>query len=136
MDIKKFAVAETGRLHLRDANDELMYADEAQLKPIAVNLYGPGSKQYAKALAAQSNRILDKIKAKGKTNQSAEQKAEENAEYLADCTASFENLEYENLTGNALAIAVYSDITIGFIADQAAAFIRDWGNFTKPSTRG
>lgn len=133
MDIKKFSVTPTSKLHLRDANDELMYNDEAKTLPITVNLYGPGSKQYARAQAAQNNRILDKLKRKGKSDQTAEQRAIESAEFLADCTESFENMEYDSLTDRALAIAVYSDVSIGFIADQVAKHIGDWANFTKPS---
>lgn len=135
MDIRKFAVEPTSRLHLRDANDELMYADDKKAKPIAVNLYGPGSKQHAKAQAAQENRMIDKLKRKGKTEQTAEQKAAEKADLLADCTASFENMEYEGLAGADLAKAVYADISIGFIADQVARHIGDWSNFTKASTK-
>jgi hypothetical protein len=135
MDIKKFSVEPTGRLHLRDASDNLMYADEKQSKPIAVNLYGPGSKQYAKAQAAQQGRLIDKLKRKGKTEQSAEQTAADNAGFLADCTASFENVEYDALAGDALYRAVYSDISIGFISDQVAKFIGDWSNFTNASTK-
>lgn len=133
MDIKKFAVEPTSRLHLRDAGDELMYADGDQSKPIAVNLYGPGSKQYAKAQAAQQNRMMDKLKRKGKTEQSAEQIAAEKAEFLSDITASWENMEYDALEGDALSKAVYSDIRIGFIADQAAKHVGDWANFSKAS---
>ncbi|MXS81578.1 hypothetical protein [Nitrosomonas oligotropha] len=134
MDIRKFAVSPTSELHLRDANDELMYADEEKTKPITVNLYGPGSKEYARAQAAQSNRMVDKLKRKGKTEQSAEQRAAESAQFLSDCTESWDNLEYGELTGRELSIAVYSDITIGFIADQVVKHISDWVNFTKPST--
>jgi len=130
-DIRKFAVEATGQLHLRDANDELMHADG---KPMVVNLYGPGSKQYAKAQAAQQNRMIDKLKRKGKTEQSAESKAAEAAEFLSDCTASFENVDYDGLTGGELAKVIYSDVTIGFIADQVAKHLGDWSNFTKPST--
>ena len=36
--------------------------------------------------------------------------------------------------GSALAKAVYSDILIGFVADQAAKHLGDWSNFTKSST--
>lgn len=135
MDIRKFAVEPTSRLHLRDAADELMYADDKKTKPMAVNLYGPGSKQYSKAQAAQQNRMIDKLKRKGKTEQTAEQKASETADFLADCTASFENVEYDGLAGEALFKAVYADITIGFIADQVAKHIGDWSNFTKASTK-
>lgn len=133
MDIKKYAVTPTSKLHLRDANDELMYADDAKALPISVNLYGPGSKQYARAQAAQNNRMIDKLKRKGKSDQTAEQRAAEAAEFLSDCTESFENLEYDTLADRALAIAVYSDVSIGFIADQVAKHIGDWANFTKPS---
>ena len=129
MDIRKYAVEPTSKLHLRDANDELMFTDEG--KPVAVNLYGPGSKQYARAQAAQNNRLLDKLKRKGKSDQTAEQRAAESSEFLADCTESFENLEYDNLTGRKLFMAVYADVSIGFVADQVAKYISDWSNFTK-----
>lgn len=132
MDIKKFAVTPTSKLHLRDANDELMYSEDTKL-PMCVNLYGPGSKQYARAQAAQNNRLLDKLKRKGKSDQTAEQRASESAEFLSDCTESFENLEYDTLTGRALWIAIYADVSIGFIADQVAKHINDWANFTKRS---
>lgn len=131
MDIRTKAVSATGRLHLRDAAEELMYTADG--KEVAVNVYGPGSKQYAKAQAAQQNRAVDMLKRKGKTDQTAEQRRQENAEFLADCTESFENVEYDGLTGRALSIAVYSDTSIGFIADQVAKHIGDWANFSKPS---
>lgn len=133
MDIRKFAVEPTSRLHLRDAADNLMYTDDGH--EIAVNLYGPGSKQYAKAQSMQNNKLFDKLKRKGKSDQTEEQKLQETAEFLAMCTASFENLDYDGLQGNALAIAVYSDISIGFIADQVAKHISDWSNFTKRSVQ-
>lgn len=152
MDIKKFAVQPTSRLHLRDANDELMYADEtisvqrieepeptqvhgSKTKPIAVNLFGPGSKQYARAFNEKQNHDVDLLKKKGKTKESAEEARGSNAQFLSACTASWENMEYDELTGDELSIAVYSDVSIGFIADQVAAHLRDWGNFTKGSTK-
>lgn len=133
-DIKSFAVNQTGRLHLRNADEELMYADDEKQLPIAIVLYSPGSKQYAKAQAAQQNRMIDKLKKKGNADQTAEQMAEEKAEFLSDCTQSFENLVYDELAGTDLFKAVYSDTNIGFIADQVAKFLGVWGNFTKAST--
>lgn len=133
MDIRKFAVEPTGRLHLRDANDELMYADGDLSKPMVINGYGPGSKNYANAQAGQQNRMIDKLKSKGKANQTAEQKANEVAEFLADCTVSFENIEHGGLTGRDLSMAVYSDISIGFVAEQFNKWLGDWGNFSKGS---
>jgi hypothetical protein len=130
MDIRTKAVQPTHTLHLRDASDELMYDDG---KPVTVTVYGPGSKQFAKAQASQQNRMLDSLKRKGKTDQTAEQKRAEQAEFLTECTSEFGNLTYGDLTGTAMAKAVYSDIEIGFIADQVAKDIGDWANFSKPS---
>jgi hypothetical protein len=139
MDIRKFAVNPTSRLHLRDANDELMYADGAKTLPIAVNLFGPGSKEYAKAKAAQNNRLINKMKTKGKTSQTPEEIAAESAEFLAACTESWENMQYgddpsNSPQGAALSVAVYSDRTLGFIADQVAGHLGGWSNFTKSSS--
>ncbi|MCR4297508.1 MAG: hypothetical protein NUV75_01960 [Gallionella sp.] len=139
-NLKKYAVAPTSRLPLRNANDELMYADGSdgkpdESKPMAVNVYGPGSKQYAKAQAAQQNRMIDKLKRKGKTDQSAEEKAREQAEFLAACTESFENITDDELTGEALFKSVYTDIEVGFIAEQVGKHIGDWANFTMGSSK-
>ena len=134
MDIRKFAVEETGVLELRDAADEPMLGEDS--KPITVTLYGPGSKQYAKAQAAQQNRMIDKLKRKGKSDQTAEEKARETAEFLAGCTKEFSaNIEMDGLQGEALHRAVYSDTSIGFIAEQVGKHLGEWGNFSKPSTK-
>lgn len=139
MDIKKFAVNPTGRLHLRDANDALMYAtgedgEPDESKPMAVNLFGPGSKQHAKATTKQSNGFLNKLRRKGKNEQTTAERLEEQAEFLTACTDSWENVECGDLTGDALSMAIYSDVEIGFIADQVAAYLKEWGNFSKASS--
>ena len=132
-DIRKFAVEETGALELLGPSDEPLIGDDGQ--PITITLYGPGSKAYAKAQAAQQNRMIDKLKKKGKSDQTAEEKVREQAEFLAGCTKEFSpNLEYENLKGDALFRAVYSDVTIGFIAEQVGKHLGDWSNFMKRST--
>lgn len=138
MDPRKKAVAQTGTLHFRDGDDELMYGETAtgaldETKPCTAELYSPGSKEYAKAAAAQNNRMIDKLKAKGKAKQTAAEQAEEKAVFLADCTKSFSNIEIGDLEGKELFKAVYADLEIGFMADQAGAFLGDWKNFTKPS---
>lgn len=134
MDIRKYAVEPTKKLHLRDASDQLMYADEAKTLPMMVNLYGPASKQFARAKATQNNKIVDRLKRKGKAEQTAEQSTAETAEFLAACTESWENVEHGNITEtNALSMAIYSDSEIGFIADQVSKELNEWSNFTKPS---
>ena len=139
-NIKKFAVAATSTLHLKDANDDLMYADGAdgnpdKSKPMRVNLYGPGSKKYAQVQAASNNKLFTRLKKKGKEDQSAEDQAQESADKLAALTHSFENISYDDLVGEALHKAVYLDETIGFIPAQVNAHLSDWANFTKPSAK-
>lgn len=132
-DIRKFAVEETAVCPLRDAGDEPMVGDDKQ--PMTVTLYGPGSKQYAQAQAAQSNRLIDKLKRKGKTEETADEKTREQADFLAGCTKEFSsNIVLDNLKGDALHKAVYSDRSIGFIAEQVGRFLQDWSSFKKPST--
>lgn len=139
MDIRKFAVDETSVLTLHDAGDAPMLGEDG--KPMTVTLYGPGSKSYGRAQAAQQNRMIDKLKRKGKSDQSAEDKAREQADFLAGCTKEFSpNIEYPNgdgksLTGEALHRAVYSDTSIGFIAEQVGKHLGEWNNFTKGSPK-
>ena len=132
MDIRKHAVAETGRLHLQDAAGAELFDDQG--RPVVAVIYGPGSKQYARANAKRSNRAMERMRKKGKVEQTAEELAAENADFLADITADLENLSYDGLEGRAKHLAVYKDLSIGFIADQVAKYGNDWANFSKPST--
>jgi hypothetical protein len=133
MDIRKFAVTPTTTLHLRDAADELMYADGDLKRPMQAVLYGPGSKQFKAAQAASSNKMVERLKKKGKTDQTAEDQARQTADFLVACTKSLENVEFDALTGEALLEAVYTTPEIGFIPEQINKHIGDWSNFTKPS---
>lgn len=132
MDIRKFSVSPTARLVLRDASDEVMLTDDG--KEIAVNLFGPGSKQFAKAQAQQQARLVKRMSTKGKGELSMEEKATESAEFLAACTDSWEHMQYEELAGDALSKVVYADRSIGFISDQVARFVNNWANFKPVST--
>lgn len=131
--IRDFAVEETGVLELLDAADEPMMGADG--KRMTITMYSPGSKQYAKAQAAKQNRMIEKLRKKGKIDETAEQKRREEAEFLADCTKEFSsNIEADGLVGKELFKSVYSDISIGFVAEQAGKFGGEWGNFSKPST--
>jgi hypothetical protein len=133
-DIKRFAVEETSVLALLGADDQPLVGDDKL--PMTVTLYGPGSKAYARAQAAQQNRMIDKLKRKGKADQSAEDKAREQAEFLAGCTKEFSaNIEYDGLKGEALHRAVYADTSIGFIAEQVGKHLGEWGNFRTGSPK-
>ncbi len=145
MDIKKFAVALTTTLHLLDANDKPMFStfpeghekagENDESKPMRVNIFGPGSKQHAAASAKRNNRQVDLLKKKGKTDLTADEQTAERAQFLADCTDSWENVDYGDYTGKEMSKAIYSDHEIGFIAEQVGREMGDWGNFSKGSIK-
>jgi hypothetical protein len=134
-DIASMAVSETGELHLKDAEGNLLFCDEK--KPITVTLYGPGSREHAQAVAKRNTRQMERLRKKGKIQLSADDGLEEGVEFLADLTLRFsENFAYSpaaTLTGRDFVKAVYAARPIGFIADQVHEHIGDWANFTKGS---
>lgn len=135
MDIKNLAVEETSFLHLRDASDELLYEGEGDnRKEVGITLYGPGSKTFAKASQKRQNRLMDRMKKKGKTDTTPEESVKDNADFLAEVTHSFQCIESGELRGDALHRAVYADVSVGFIAEQAMKHIGEWGNFSKASS--
>lgn len=132
MDLRSQAVNETAFFHVLDAADNPLFDNG---EPVTITMYGPGSKPYAKATAARNSRMMDKLRKKGRAELSAEQAAAENAQFLADVTVSMEHIERDGLQGEALFKAIYSDIEIGFIAEQAMKFCAEWSNFLKPAPK-
>lgn len=131
MDPRTRAVAETSTLELLDADDSPMVDDDGNRA--AVVLFGPGSKQYAKANSVKNNRMMERLRQKGKADISPEQQALETAEFLAACTSSMQHIDIDDLRGHALFVAVYGDKSIGFIAEQAQAHLGEWSNFIRPA---
>lgn len=135
-NLKKYALQPIAVLHLRDGNEELMYADGEdgkpdESKPMRVRLYGPGTKKYAAAKAAAANRGMDRFKKKGKSDLSAEDQIKETAMFLLACTESMENIEHEGLEGEAMHREIYSDLELCFIPAQIDKWLNDTANFTK-----
>lgn len=133
-DLDKIAATETAELQLRNGADELLFDDAG--KPITITVYGPGSKPYQDAQAKAQNRAIERLKKKGKLDQSAEEKAQEQAEMLAACTVSFNGFggpEKSGTTSQTEFMKVYADPKLGFIAQQVQAHIGDWAHFTNGS---
>ena len=130
LNIKTRAARDTDTVQLRDGNDELLFDGEL---PVSVTVYGPGSKQYQAAAAAASSRALERMRKRGGKEPAPEIKRKETAEHLAAITVGFDNLDYDGLKGQELALAVFSDPTLGYIADQVNRHAADWANFTKAS---
>ena len=133
-DITTLAATETSIVELVGGDDAPLY--DGKGKRLTITVYGPGTKVYQRAQQRQQNQLMDKIKKRGKMDQSAEEKLTEQAEFLAACTVSFNGFAYppaEGLEGQELFRKAYADPSIGFIAAQVAAHINDWANFTKSS---
>lgn len=135
LKIKSLAVAETVAFQLTDAADTPLVDEDG--KPCMCVVHGPGSRRHAQASARKQARLMAKLQ-RGKTlAESADEQTRHNAEFLADITERLD-VEYEGadgaiLAGRELFVAVYSDITLGFIAEQVARKAGDWGNFSKGS---
>lgn len=136
-DITSKKVAEKSTILLTDAEEAPLIGEGG--KQCAIVVYGPGSEQYARAEAKKNNKVMDRLKRKGKADATPEEQRAQQADFLAAITASFENFTYPSpdpekpLEGAALYRAVYMDRGIGFIADQVQTFVGDWGNFTGKS---
>lgn len=133
-DITTLSAADTSIVELVGGDDAPLYDDKGQR--LSITVYGPGTKIYQRAQSRQQNLLVDKIKKRGKMDQSAEEKLAEQAEFLAACTVSFNGFTYppaEGIEGAALFRKAYEDPAIGFIAAQVSNHINDWANFTKSS---
>lgn len=133
-DITKLAATETSIVELVGGDDAPLYDDKG--KRLTITVYGPGTKVYQRAQQRQQNQLMDKIKKRGKMDQTAEEKLAEQADFLAACTVSFNGFAYppaDGLEGQDLFRKAYADPSIGFIAAQVAGHINDWANFTKSS---
>ena len=135
MSIKSFATSPTHKFQLRDAQDELMFKDGDRDQPCMVEVYGPGSRTYVEADNKRTKAIIARSAKKGGKIDigSSDDQIAERAGFLADITKGFENVDYEGKSGHDLAVAVYSDIELGFIADQVDEKRKDWANFKKGS---
>lgn len=133
-DITTLAATETSTVELVGGDDAPLY--DAKGNRLSITVYGPGTKIYQRAQARQQNQLMDRIKKRGKMDQSAEEKLAEQADFLAACTVSFNHFAYppaDGLEGEALFRKAYADPSIGFIAAQVSAHINDWANFTTSS---
>lgn len=138
LDLSTKETRDTDTFQLRDAKDELMFAGPAseggEPVPVTVTVYGPGSKQYQAAQARAQKRMLEVLKKKGKgasDPRTTQERIDDTALQLADITHSFSGLSYQALEGRELALAIYRNPSLGYIAEQVNRHAADWANFTK-----
>lgn len=131
-EITTIAAKDTFEVLINNANDDPL--KDATGKQLSVTVFGPGSKAYAKANAARTQRMLDRMAKKGRVKLSAEEQTHENARFLSAVTVSFNGWTYKGEADETAIAAAYLDVSIGFIADQVQAAVGDWANFSTSGT--
>lgn len=137
LKLSTLAAADTAVLELRDASDAPLLKPNRQ--PVTITVYGPGSKPYSAAKAAQQNRMLSKIQRGKASGDTPEEKARNEAEFLAAIVAADDGLDIEGLTEGLSGCEKYRVIfghpPISFLGDQVAKFAADWANFSQGSAK-
>jgi hypothetical protein len=138
-DITRYAAKETGTLMLTEADGETPLLGSDRKTQLSITMYGPGSKEAEDASAKQTSRAISTLRRKGgRGERSAADLKRNEVERLIAMTISFNGPGFVHPdaideTGEHLFRAVYNDRSIGFIKDQAAAYLADWENFTPGS---
>ena len=140
MKIATLAVVATAFCHLKGPDGTFLYEDG---KPVGIDLFGPGSPEYARIEERQSARTIKRMQDNDNkvAHVPVEQRRTESSEDLADLTSGFRQIEHDGadgtpLSGRALHVAVYSDPALGWIKEQVVKFVGDWGKFTPVSQTG
>lgn len=135
MSLKKYSLIESATLHLQTPDGELMYVDDEFTKPVTLDLYGIGSKQYQLAERKRQDALAAKFKRYKNKTIPTEELEELRIDFLVRCVAGSKNFELNGEQGEELYRAVFSDRSFVFITDQVDRFISDQANFTgKPLT--
>lgn len=123
-DLSQFETLDTASLYVQNPKgDELLVNG----KPVVINLYGPGSKQFVNAKYKLDNAVQTRSIAmlRGKQSKNA---AEENrqlqAEFYAAVTSSIDNFPID---GGSLAL--YSNPKLNYITEQVEKFLNETENF-------
>jgi hypothetical protein len=127
-NLDTLSLKDTTSLHIKHpVTDELLYADEAKTKPVEIELYGTGSKQYRNALTAMQNRALKR----GKKQATAEVMRDEGIELLVACSAKANNFAYNGkpLNDDSAFRALYGDASFSWLKEQVDAGLGDVSNF-------
>jgi hypothetical protein len=131
MDISTRAVVDTFDVELIDpSTGEPLLNDVGST--CSVTVYGPGSKPFAAAKSASSNRSMKRMRAKGKLDTTPEEDAAVIASFLTAITVSFNGFDYKGgEQGPDMFRACYLDTGMGWLTEQVNTGAGDWGNFTK-----
>lgn len=137
LNIRTKKVNPTLSFQLKGADDEMLVNEDGS--PCTVTIYGPGSKEYVAANQAKSAKLIEKAMKGKEVKLTPKEAAVQQVEFLTAITKEMD-LDYVDdngtaLEGEAKLRAIYGDTEIGFIAEQVAAKVGDWGNFTSASKK-
>jgi len=127
-DISQFETVDYATLTVQNPKGDDLVVDG---KPVLINLYGPGSKQFVNAKYKLDNAVQTRSIAmlRGKASKNAaEETRQQQAEFYAAVTVSIENFPID---GGALAL--YSNPKLNYITDQVEKFLSDTENFMPES---
>jgi len=128
--LKSLEVADTGTLEVMDNTG--MQPLVVNGVPVTIEGFGPGSEQYAKAQAmidsAAQARTFAALRGKASKDNGAEARNLQ-ARKLAMCTHRINGL------GEINPLDVYTNPKLGYITNQFAKYIEDWGNFSPVSSK-
>ena len=125
-----FEAVDSAVLTLQNARDDDVLAFNGE--PVTIELYGPGSEQYAKAQAkidaGQQARTFAALRGKAPKDAADEARRLQIEKYVA-CTKTLTNFPIE---GGAKAL--YENRKLGYITAQVHKFMEDWANFPPSSS--
>lgn len=134
-DLSKLEVADTAVMHVNGPDGEKLYTGTGENKrPVTITFHSPGSAAYVAASNERTNRGIRR--SKKKQDLDAADLRQDQVDFLTAVTVSSDGLVYPpagDRQGEELHRFIYGAYKIGFIADQATAFLNDWGNFTPAS---
>lgn len=137
LNIRTKKVQPTLTFQLKGADDELLFNED--MSPCNITIYGPGSKEYVAAAQVKSGKLMEKVLKGKEAKLTPKETSAQQVEFLTAITKDMD-LGYVTDDGRALEgeekyRAIYSDPEIGFIAEQVASKVSDWGNFTAASKK-
>lgn len=132
-DISTKAVAETCDIEILDPDTGEAILGENE-KPCSITVYGPGSKPFAAAQSANSNKMMKRLRSKGKADTTPDEDLAATAAFLTAITVRLNNFTYKDRPNEPDTFrAMYLDREVGFIAQQVNAGAGDWSNFKRAS---
>lgn len=128
-DIRSLAIASTANMPVTDVEGNVQKNAEGQ--ELSITFYSPGTKEYLRAAHRRQEKRSKAAVAmmQGKEAKTTpEDEINDTADFLAEITVSLNGFDYSGGPK-----ALFRDIEIGHIAEDADKFVKDRANFKRSS---